>query len=37
MCLFERVSGADDSAIVGLPLLELCRLLNAFGVDPLDA
>jgi 7-methyl-GTP pyrophosphatase len=36
VALFERVSGADESAIVGLPLLVLCRLLRAYGVDPLD-
>ena len=36
-CLFDSVTGADDSAIVGLPLLSLTRLLLAFGVDPLDA
>jgi septum formation protein len=34
--LFEEVTGSDDSAIVGLPLLLLCRLLRAFGIDPLD-
>jgi septum formation protein len=35
-CLFESVGGGDDSAIVGLPLLALTRLLLGFGVDPLD-
>lgn len=32
--LFEQVSGADDSAIVGLPLLSLCRLLRQVGIEP---
>jgi septum formation protein len=35
--LFERVEGADDSAIVGLPLVEVSALLRGAGVDPLDA
>ena len=34
--LFDEVTGSDDSAIVGLPLLVLCRLLRAFGIDPVD-
>jgi septum formation protein len=33
--LFEEITPADDSAIVGLPLLATLRLLRAFGVDPL--
>lgn len=37
VALFERVEGADDSAIVGLPLVEVAALLRAAGVDPLDA
>ena len=35
IALFDQIDGADQSAIVGLPLLVLCRLLRAFGVDPL--
>lgn len=32
--LFEEVSGGDDSAIVGLPLMSLCRLLRQAGLEP---
>jgi septum formation protein len=35
VALFESVEGGDDSAIVGLPLVPLCRLLRASGVEPL--
>ncbi len=35
VCLFDDVRGADDSAIVGLPLVVTARLLRRFGVDPL--
>ncbi|WP_433933139.1 nucleoside triphosphate pyrophosphatase [Sorangium cellulosum] len=35
--LFDDVRHADETAIVGLPLVPLCRLLRRFGVDPLDA
>lgn len=39
IALFERIEAdpeiADDTAIVGLPLLKLCRLLRRFGVDVL--
>ncbi len=38
--LFERVEAdpqtADDTAIVGLPMMKLLMLLRRFGVDPLD-
>ena len=37
VALFERIAGGDDSAIVGLPLLSLGRLLRSHGWDPLDA
>ncbi|WP_044987478.1 Maf family protein [Sorangium cellulosum] len=33
--LFDDVRHADETAIVGLPLVPLCRLLRRFGVDPL--
>ncbi|MFH1144308.1 MAG: Maf family protein [Candidatus Eisenbacteria bacterium] len=33
--LFEHMRGDDPSAIQGLPLIALTRLLRAFGVDPL--
>jgi septum formation protein len=32
--LFEDVRGGDDSAIVGLPLMSLCRLLRKAGIEP---
>ncbi len=35
VALFDAVVGSDDSAIVGLPLVPLLRLLRALGVDPL--
>ena len=34
--LFDDVRYADETAIVGLPLVPLCRLLRRFGVEPLD-
>jgi len=33
--LFESISGADDTAIIGLPLLLLTGLLARFEVDVL--
>ncbi|MCQ4163213.1 Maf family protein [Tahibacter harae] len=33
--LFERIDNADPSALVGLPLIALCRLLRAAGIVPL--
>jgi septum formation protein len=40
VALFERVDAdpetADDTAIVGLPMMKLLALLRRFGVDPLD-
>lgn len=41
IALFDRVDAdpetADDTAIVGLPIMKLLRLLRALGVDPLTA
>ncbi len=34
--LFDEVRGSDDSAIVGLPLWLVARLLREAGLDPLD-
>lgn len=31
--LFERIDSADQSAIVGLPLIELTTILRSFGVE----
>lgn len=33
--LFEKMQGNDPNSLVGLPLIELCRLLRRFGIDPL--
>jgi septum formation protein len=35
VALFDAVEGGDDSAIVGLPIVALSRLLRAAGVEPL--
>ncbi len=33
--LFERLEGEDPTALQGLPLIALCRMLRAAGLDPL--
>ena len=33
--LFEALSGPDPTALVGLPLIALCKLLRQQGMDPL--
>lgn len=35
VCLFDAVRGGDESAIVGLPLLTLARLLRKAGLSPI--
>lgn len=35
--LFERLDGEDPNALIGLPLIELIRLLSAEGVDVLSS
>lgn len=35
IALFERIEGDDPNALVGLPLIRLTRLLEAFGVGVL--
>jgi septum formation protein len=35
IALFESIEGPDPNALVGLPLIELCRMLRAVGVDVL--
>ena len=35
IALFEEIEGSDESAVVGLPLLLVCRLLRQHGIDPL--
>jgi septum formation protein len=41
LALFDRIEAdpetADDTAIIGLPLMKTLALLRAFGWDPLDA
>lgn len=34
--LFEKLNGRDPNALIGLPLIALCDLLQAFDVSPLD-
>lgn len=36
IALFEAIEGDDPNALVGLPLIELCRMLGRAGVDVLD-
>ncbi|MEO8672316.1 MAG: Maf family protein [Tahibacter sp.] len=31
--LFERIDNADPSALIGLPLIAVCRLLRGFGLE----
>jgi septum formation protein len=33
----ESIQSDDPTAIIGLPLIELTRMLTRFGLDPLDA
>ncbi len=35
IALLERLSGNDPTALIGLPLIALCRLLRHAGFDPL--
>jgi septum formation protein len=35
IALFESISGGDDTAVVGLPLLKVVELLGRFEIDPL--
>ena len=37
IALLDRLSGDDPTALVGLPLLALCRLLRRAGLNPLLA
>ena len=36
IALLERLSGDDPTALVGLPLIALCRLLRHAGFNPLE-
>jgi septum formation protein len=35
IALFERLEGEDPTALEGLPLIALCRMLRQTGLDPL--
>ncbi len=35
VALFERMEGGDPTALMGLPLIRLVRMLEAVGLDPL--
>jgi septum formation protein len=35
IALLERIEGDDPNALIGLPLIRLTRLLEAFGVEVL--
>ena len=35
IALMERMRSDDPSALIGLPLIALCRMLRAFGLEPL--
>ncbi|RBO82788.1 Maf family protein [Marinomonas aquiplantarum] len=34
--LFEKMAGNDPNSLIGLPLIELCRLLRNQGINPLE-
>ena len=36
VALFEAIETRDPTALVGLPLIALCRMLRDAGLDPLD-
>lgn len=36
IALFEEIQGCDESAIVGLSLLDVCKLLRQAGMEPLS-
>lgn len=36
IALMEYVRSDDPSALIGLPLIALCRILRQFGLDPLN-
>jgi septum formation protein len=37
ICLFEKLSGDDPTALEGLPLIALCDILGELGAHPLGA
>ena len=36
IALMESMQSSDPTAIIGLPLIELTRMLTSFGLDPLQ-
>ncbi len=36
IALFESIEGDDPNALIGLPLIRLCRMLRIVGLDPLS-
>ncbi|REL29741.1 septum formation inhibitor Maf [Thalassotalea euphylliae] len=36
ICLFEKLEGDDPNSLIGLPLIQLTKLLQHFGVDVLS-
>ncbi len=37
IALFNRIEGDDPNALIGLPLIRLCRMLRQAGLDPLGS
>lgn len=37
ICLFEKLNGEDPNALIGLPLIQLTRLLNNVGINVLSS
>lgn len=35
ICLFEKLEGNDPNTLIGLPMIQLNKLLNEFGFNPL--
>jgi len=33
IALFEKIDSSDPTALIGLPLIALCRLLRGEGID----
>ena len=36
ICFIKEVSTQDPTALMGLPLIQLCEFFNEFGLDPLN-
>jgi predicted house-cleaning NTP pyrophosphatase (Maf/HAM1 superfamily) len=33
--LFDKMEGNDPNSLIGLPLIDLCKSLREFGINPL--